>query len=410
MNVSWNRLQRLFRVSALFASITYLNTAISIVQFSVITTLLSRDELGIYGIWMAVAMLTSTIAAWGIVPVGIRLAASNGNAHGIAALGAMCSVFISLLVVPVAVIVDELFTITKHEPLWLCFACIGGSLMTVREILFIPLHNKQLFNKIGLVRLVNTLLVALLSVYLVINNPYAKSIIFASLIVNAAIVLYLLCSFEKSQALKSQYKDHIKIVKKILKEGSPITVLNLSSAAFNRLDWIVLGTVTTPFVVGGYSVVYRLYEFSYQLTSPFTTMLYPRFCKGDIDWPKRLWKIRNKVMFGGASISIFAICLFPMITEFFWPGKFSDQYLTFIILMSGLPFIFMVGIMYQYYMSQGMQTYLLKISLFSMVTNTVLLLTLVPRYHAYGAAVATLIPQLIQYIHMARGLRRRVII
>lgn len=406
-NELWKRFLKVFKTSALFASITYLSTATSIVQFSVITTLLSRDELGVYGVWMAVAMLTSAISAWGVVPVGIRLAAHNGNAQGVAVQGALCSICLSGVLITVALLLDRLFAITKHEPLWLCLACIGASLISVREILFIPLHNRQSFKTIGLIRFANALLVAIVSVMLVVSNPLAMNLVIASLIVNAGIVLFLLYYLYKGQTFKILFFDGYGTVKKIFQDGSTITVINLSGTMFNRLDWLVLGAMTTQYVVGGYSVIYRLYEFSYQLTAPFTTMLYPKFCQGDSSWSTRLWQLRTKIFFGGATIAIVAICAFPIITDFFWPGKFSDQFIPFVILMSGLPCIFMVGFMYQYYMSQGMQTYLLRISLFSMVLNAVLLFVLVPKFGSTGAAVATLIPQLIQYQHMASNLRKR---
>ena len=68
----------------------------------------------------------------------------------------------------------------------------------------------------------------------------------------------------------------------------------------------------------------------------------------------------------------------------------------------------MVGVYYQYFLSQGMQVYLFRISLMCIAVNALLLLALVPMYHSVAAAVATLIPQVLQYIFMSYKLKNMI--
>jgi O-antigen/teichoic acid export membrane protein len=408
IKATWGGLYRLFKSTAAFAGMTYLGTAANMVQFAVVSTLLTRNELGVYGVWMAVATLTSAISAWGFVPVGIRLATHHGNAYLISVYGTLCSICMSCILVTTAVILDQVFSITKSDPFWLCLACASASLITIREILFIPYHNQLLFNKIGMIRLVSGISATILSIVAICIERDAKSLVISSLIVNAAVFIWLSYDIVRNTLVKEGGFSNCTFIRKLLSDGLPISVMNLSSSMFNRLDWLVLGSMSTKSVLGGYSVVYRLYETSYQITAPFTTKLYPRFCREDSSLSVRLWQIRKKIFLIGAIISLSLIALFPLTVELFWPGKFNDQFPAFIVLISALPLIYMVGILYQYYMSQGMQTYLLKISVMSMALNALLLVILVPSYSATGAAIATTVPQLVQYFHMAKTIKKHI--
>ncbi len=392
-----------------FAGLTYLTTTTTVTQFMVIAALLSKTELGVYGLWMAVATLISGVASWGFVPVAIRMIMhEKSSSFQITLQCALCSSFLSVMLVLLVAILEHVFSFTGRPVIWLVMACVSSAELALREILLVPYHCKKMFRYIGLIRLISTIAVAVLSVSAVIVRPTATQIVLSTFLINGIVVIWLLAPYVRKRDATNLFSPDRSIIHTLLKEGLPIMATNFSGTMFNRLDWLVLGTMSNKTILGGYSVINRLFEFSYQLSGPFTAASYPSFCSSKASLAKSLRGIRWKVFFCGASLSVLEISLFPILCRVFSFNKFLDQYLTFAILVSGLPVIFMVGVYYQYFLSQGMQTYLFKISLMCIAVNALMLLVLVSRYASVGAAVATLIPQILQYIFMSRKLKRMI--
>lgn len=385
---------------------SYLATAASIVQFYFVSSFLSRNELGIYGIWMAVAMIASGISSWGFAPVGIRVATAAGSPWRTTVASLASSAVLSIAIISVAVITAAVFHFSNIDPLWLGLAMLSSVMLIFREILLIPCQYHQRFHRIGIIRLVNSLSVATLSVLFAYHTQSASGLVIASVIINTAVFFYLFGDLVRAVRSSGVRAPAMEEIRRLMKEGVSIFFMNMSGNVFNRLDWLLLGMMTSQTVLGGYSVVYRLYELSYQVIHPFTTMLYPRLCKEEKVWGVRIRDIKWKVVCIGALVSIALIVCFPIASQWIWPGKFNDQFTAFAILVSVLPFIYMGGIYYQFFMSKGMQTYLLNVAMTSMLLNAILLFLLIPPFGSAGAAIATAIPQFVQFVRMASAFRK----
>jgi O-antigen/teichoic acid export membrane protein len=171
----------------------------------------------------------------------------------------------------------------------------------------------------------------------------------------------------------------------------------LCNLAFNTIDMLMLGVMSTPHQVGLYSAAYRVVGqilFTYYL---LTQVLYPQLARQDLQQRKRMLKPRILVPLLGLGVAIAAAVAMargPVLSLLF--GKqFLPATFLLLLLAWAIPFDFLTSYLSNAYIAWGMEKKILLCTVIAAGSNVVLNLIWIPAHGAAAAAVNTLISYVI---------------
>ncbi|MBN1491893.1 MAG: oligosaccharide flippase family protein [Phycisphaerae bacterium] len=193
--------------------------------------------------------------------------------------------------------------------------------------------------------------------------------------------------------------------KTLFKEGAQIAAAHLTSAAFNRFDWVFLGSLKARAVLGVYSAGYRFYEILMRVSGVMAVSVYPSICQSE----KRGGDNRQLLRLA-LKVAVLPGCLF-LVYLLYWAetlivltldARFLQAVPILIVLCVSLPFQGICGILYHIAVARKRQRYLVWSSGASASTNILLCLCLIPLWGGLGAALAMVPPVILQCLLLAR--------
>jgi O-antigen/teichoic acid export membrane protein len=186
----------------------------------------------------------------------------------------------------------------------------------------------------------------------------------------------------------------------LLKDGGQIVLGRMTSAVFNRFDWIFLGSLKAAATVGVYSIAYRMFEFCSRVPGLMALSIFPVLCEGeqqDRDVREQVLLAMKLALLPGCVVTVFAFCWAePAIVLLLGPDYRGAGLLLFILSLS-LPFRGVGHVLYHLTIARRRQRYLVWASGATAVGNIVLCLLLIPPYGAHGAALAMVGPSILQF-------------
>jgi O-antigen/teichoic acid export membrane protein len=202
------------------------------------------------------------------------------------------------------------------------------------------------------------------------------------------------------------FKVHIKAYVKLLKEASPQYMSVLFDMSLSRIDWILLGMMTTNIVLADYSFAYRSYELSklpVVIIGPIILPRLARFMPGNgganTDIEKHINSFFNVEMFLAMLIPLSLNILWTPLLTLITNGKYGEtNSLQFLILSLCIPLQFFVNLFWSVCFSAKQYKKVSYITICCAVTNIVLNLVLIPKYGGLGAAISFLTTNLLQAV------------
>ncbi len=173
--------------------------------------------------------------------------------------------------------------------------------------------------------------------------------------------------------------------------------------AFNSIDMLMLGLMSSPRQVGLYSASYRVLSqilFTYYL---MTNVLYPQLARQDQRQRRRMLRPTILLSLAGAGV-IVAGCVTlvrrPVISILFG-HEFLSAALLLMLLAWAIPLDFLTSYLTNAYIAWGMERKILLCTAIAAGSNIVLNLFSIPTYGARAAAVNTLISYVILLASLA---------
>ncbi|MDR1991077.1 MAG: flippase [Acidobacteriaceae bacterium] len=187
--------------------------------------------------------------------------------------------------------------------------------------------------------------------------------------------------------------------------GFFLVVLNL----YSYVDGVMLGVMRTDAETGLYTAAYKIYEGLTYAPMAISMVLTPRLSALVISNRAEHRKLSMQGILGSTGLGVlvggvgFTAAAF-LLTTLFGPG-YLDATSPFQILCAGLPIVFAIWILHAVAISVDRERLLLKTGLVGLVVNVGLNLYLIPHYGGSGAAVATVMGELMSAVMLAWGLR-----
>lgn len=357
--------------------------------------------------------------------------------------------------------VGEYNTITTYVNFFIVIADLGLFAVLVREISKDPDNEKKIISNAFTIRLVTALAAALLSILIVVFTKYDPNIKFGVMIAAGFLffnllsslydvvlqfrlkmqfsataeflsklltltALYLIIRYHgnfywvistitisgllvfffkyifASRFIKFVPKYDKKIVAWILNMAWPLGLVFIVNNLFFKLDTLMLFAIKGAAPVGIYSVAYKILEVTAFVPGYFASALKPTIAKNIDSGSKPLGSIISK------SIILMLILVSPLTATFIAFSKdiilflsnpeFVSGSIALIILSLTLPFIFLDVLLGEILIGKDSRKLLLRISIFIVSFNFIVNLIAIPRYSFVGAALTTLLSEMILLI------------
>lgn len=210
-------------------------------------------------------------------------------------------------------------------------------------------------------------------------------------------VLILKRFYYKSFKEKVKFLLDKKLIKKIVKDSYYLWVSFIAFVVYTQIDKIMIGKMLGVADVGTYSIAIQLSGVLAILIGPFQNSIYPKMMdlyRKDYDSYKSLYLKVNTVF---TQIYLFISILSIIVVKCLFPYIYAKEYIPAILCYG----ILTVSVFFK--ANGSLQTGHMTLkritkksfykTLFGLVLNIILNLTLIPKYGIYGAAIATSITQ-----------------
>lgn len=171
----------------------------------------------------------------------------------------------------------------------------------------------------------------------------------------------------------------------------------LGNLAFNSIDMLMLGLMSSPQQVGLYSAAYRILNQVLVAYYLFLQGLYPELSRQNV--AQRIRMLRPKILLillgaGAAIAAVLVMARQPLLTLLFG-HQFLAACPLLLLLAWAIPLDFLTSYLSNAYIAWGMENSILLCTAIGAVSNILLNLLWIPRYGAAAAAVNTLLSYLI---------------
>ena len=383
--------------------------------FYLISVYLSKNDFGIISWTNAVSILITTVLGFGLEQVVVRRVAASrqsewaATAFFIHAIAGFLITFLFLLLLNNVVATKS--GLYRQLP-WFFLA---------QGLIFIGIPLKQFLNAkekftpygvISIISNIGKIVVAWLllkggSLYI---HTVLIILICAGVFELAGLLGYLLTKTSFS------LKFHFKAYTKLIRESSAQYLSVIFDNSLSRMDWILLGMMTSSSILADYSFAYRAYELARLPMLILAPIILPRFARlftgnGNIDGRYHMYISSFNI------VELFFAALIPLVLNFLWApvvslithGKYGNSNsLQFLILSLCIPLQFFINLLWSIGFAAKKYKSVSAITVVCAITNICLNLILIPGFGGLGAAAAFLSTTLLQAFLYYRLVNRQI--
>lgn len=197
----------------------------------------------------------------------------------------------------------------------------------------------------------------------------------------------------------SAWKVSGKRIKHLLQEAWPLILAGGLYTIYTRIDQIMLGDMIGDETVGIYAAAIRISEGWFFIPAIIGTSLYPAMLNAK-KRDRKLYLERTQhllnlmTLLGFSAGIVISFMAYPFIT-FAFGSSYEQSSPVLVIHIWGGIFTAMSAISYRYFITEGLQKTSFYRGLTGLISNIILNYLLIPLYGAIGAAVATVISQVL---------------
>lgn len=376
------------------------------VFFIIISFYLSKDYFGVINWANAVAMVLTMLLSFGMDQVVVRRIAASETSDWAATaylMHAGAGSLVTFLILFGISIVPPFQDAPKIQLLpWLFLS--QGLLFTAGPIKQL-LNAKQHFKPYALIAIISNSAKLLAAYWLISTDALSVNGVMAILVICGLFELLALLIYslvKKKLDLTFRRTAYLKL----LKEAAPQYVAVLFDASLARIDWILLGIISTPAASAEYGLAYRAYEIAKLPLTVLSPILLARFAKvlmvnttlseGTQKQVKDLFVLE---MFFATMIPLVLNILWAPVLDDVFKGKYgSVNAMEFMILSICIPIQFYINLLWTLSFSARKYKQISTIIASTAFINIGLNAILIPFYGGMGAAIAFLVTSVMQLV------------
>jgi O-antigen/teichoic acid export membrane protein len=386
--------------------------------FYFISLYFSKDNFGLISWANAISMFLTTLLSFGLEQVVIRRIAVSKTSDWAAAafmLHAFLGSIIMLLIIFLLHFLFKTQTSLAYLPLF----------FTAQAIIFIAsplkqfLNAKEKFAPYGIIALLSNFAKIMAAIVLQRKGILSINSIIYVLIVSAvfefaALLFYIL----NNRTFHFSFRSRLSAYRKLIKEASHQYIAVIFDSSLSRMDWILLGIMSTNAITADYSFAYRAFEIARLPIAIIAPVILPIFARmltqnnkldpGKKDTMKDIFAIE---MFVAISLVILLNIIWVPVISSITHGKYgASNSIQFFVLSLCIPLHFFINFLWTLSFAGKKYRQVSTITIISAVSNVALNLMLIPMYGGKGAAIAFLLTCIIQATGYYKLVSKEIII
>ncbi len=390
---------------------------LSSIFFYYISIYLTKDNFGAISWMNAVCLFITTLLGFGLEQVVIRRIAASQRSDWAATAFLAHSVAGFLLTVLILLILNSVIKNTAIVYRLLPWFFIAQGLMYIGIPLKQFLNAKEKFTPYGIIAVTSNIGKIAAAYALLQNNRLDIYTVIIILICAAAFELCGLLYYVIATTTFS-FKIHFKAYLKLLKESSAQYLSVIFDMSLSRIDWILLGIMTTNMVLADYSFAYRAYELAKLPVIIIGPIILPRLARYMLAGNKPGAELQQHIN-SFYTIELFFAMLIPLSLNILWApllmlitnGKYGESNaLQFLMLSLGIPLQFIINLLWSISFSAKKYKSVTSITIICAVTNIILNLVLISKFNGLGASVAFFTTNLLQGILYYRLVGKHIMV
>lgn len=272
------------------------------------------------------------------------------------------------------------------------------------------LTGKELFSKSAQAVILSNSLKILLVIYLYLIHSI--TLYHVSVVLAISNFIELMCYVINSHTIfNNLYFSKVlnfKFYKELVKESLPQLGVIVFDSAFARIDWILLGLLSTgnaEINTAEYSFAYKIFELSRLPLLILSPILFTRFSKLFYDPEKITQDVKEGVfsflkmeLIIGMSIPLFLNIIWVPLMQFFTSNKYGleNEHIYFLLSLT-LPLIYMINFLWTIAFAQNQLKLTMILSIINSCLNIIFNVLLIPKYGQTGAALSFLACNIIMF-------------
>ncbi|MCO5949591.1 oligosaccharide flippase family protein [Mucilaginibacter flavidus] len=383
--------------------------------FYFISVYLSKYDFGVISWTNAVSILITTVLGFGLEQVVVRRVAASRQSDWAATAFFIHSITGFLITFLFLLLLNNIMGTKAGLYKQLPWFFLAQGLIFIGVPLKQFLNAKEKFTPYGVISIISNIgkIAAawlLLKQGILYINTVLAILICAGVFELVGLLVYLLA--KTSFDLKFRFKAYIKLIR----ESSAQYISVIFDISLSRMDWILLGIMTSTSILADYSFAYRAYELSRLPMLIIAPIILPRFARLlsgngniNIEYQKYITAFNVVELFFAALIPLILNILWVPVISLITHGKYgSSNSLQFLILSGCIPLQFFINLLWSISFAAKKYKSVSIVTIVCAVTNVCLNLILIPRFGGLGAATAFLGTTLLQALLYYRLVNRQI--
>lgn len=241
-------------------------------------------------------------------------------------------------------------------------------------------------------------LVSLIALYIIIQNSGSFLLVISTVSFSGILIFFFKWLFSL-RYIRFSAKYDAKIINWIFSASWPIGIVFILNNLFFKIDTLLLFAMKGAAAVGIYAVAYKVLEVTIFAGSYFASALKPSLSKYIISDKTKVANILSKsfliMLFISMPVAVISIVYAKEIILFLSNEEFVSGSGALILLSATLPFVYLDVLLGEILIASDERKLLIKIAVFVLALNLILNFLLIPRYSFMGAALVTLISEIV---------------
>jgi O-antigen/teichoic acid export membrane protein len=381
-NISWLFLDKILRIG------------VGLLVGFLVARYFGPKQFGLFSFATALTDIFGTVAALGLQGIVVRDIVRNPGCTretlGTAAALQLIAGLMSYLLMLVAI-----SYLRPDDALARCIVAILGSivLLEASKISVFLFESRVQLKYVVWVQSVVFVVFASIKIVLI----YQKALLFAfvwATLAESVVVAVLILKVMHGRGLQLNTL-HVSVdrAKSLLKDSWPLILSAVAISIYMKIDQIMLGQMVGDEAVGIYSAATRISEVWYFIPMVIATSVFPAILeakkRSDEEYYLYLQKLFDVMAQIGLAIALLMTFLSTFIVTFVFGHAYRDAGQVLAIHVWAGVFVFLGVASSNWFLSENRQLMSFRRTLFGAISNVVLNLWLIPVYHGFGAALAT---------------------
>lgn len=375
--------------------------------FYLISKYISKEDFGFYNWSVALSATIITILSLGMDLVYVKRVATDTKAKTTVSLHFFHNIFSGLVLVVIATICCLMFFDTIKFNVIFLLILINQTVLNITNSIKLCLNGYEKYDKMALIAIITSVFrIALIVVLLIFNLFTLRYIVLAFTLgyIFEFFVGYFISGSTLDYFIKPQL--NLKEYKLLIVESLPQLGTVVCDTALARIDWILMGIITTSVMTAEYSFAFKIFEVSkmpFLIIAPILLTRFSKLFKEENNIKKKEKKNLDNLfrleLFIGVLIPVVAIVVWTDFIDLITDNKYGAvNQITYSILAICVPLHFVINFLWTMAFSQGQLKMIFKVTILTAVINISLNILLINMLDAKGAALGFLISTIIQLI------------